>query len=210
MSTGGCYGRRSGRDGVDGSLVRSGGRLFASDRTRAGLLRAAPSRSRQAAALAGSALRPLLFQSPISAPVLGSGPWRLSAHSTTLDRSLITEADDLASEFYEIACDDLEPEAMRLLAFDAAESFGEVLDALTARGQEGLSWGGPSPWQTASSSPEDARPRACSESRARAVCPPHRVEGALHPGPTKPSRDRKDAPREPEPGRPGASHHHCL
>ena len=59
--------------------------------------------------------------------------------STTLDRSLITEADDLASEFYEIACDDLEPEAMRLLALDAAESFGEVLDALTARGQEGLS-----------------------------------------------------------------------
>ena len=71
----------------------------------------------------------------------GSRLWAMAVErtSTTLDRSLITEADDLASEFYEIACDDLEPEAMRLLALDAAESFGEVLDALTARGQEGLS-----------------------------------------------------------------------
>jgi hypothetical protein len=46
--------------------------------------------------------------------------------------SLITEADDLAVQFYEIACDDLEPEAMRLLARDAAEIIGAVLDALIA------------------------------------------------------------------------------
>jgi hypothetical protein len=44
---------------------------------------------------------------------------------------LIAEADDLAVQFYEIACDDLEPEAMRLLAHDAAESLADVLDALT-------------------------------------------------------------------------------
>ena len=45
---------------------------------------------------------------------------------------LIAEADDLAGQFYEIACDDLEPEAMRLLARDAAEIIGAVLDALIA------------------------------------------------------------------------------
>jgi hypothetical protein len=45
---------------------------------------------------------------------------------------LIAEADDLAVQFYEIACDDLEPEAMRLLAREAAEIIGAVLDALIA------------------------------------------------------------------------------
>ena len=45
---------------------------------------------------------------------------------------LIAEADDLAGQFYEIACDDLEPEAMRLLARDAAEIIGAVLGALIA------------------------------------------------------------------------------
>ena len=45
---------------------------------------------------------------------------------------LIAEADDLAGQFYEIACDDLEPEAMRLLAHDAAEIIGADLDALMA------------------------------------------------------------------------------
>ena len=51
---------------------------------------------------------------------------------------LIAEADDLAGQFYETACDDLEPEAMRLLARDAAEIIVAVLDALIAGEEEGL------------------------------------------------------------------------
>jgi hypothetical protein len=53
---------------------------------------------------------------------------------TSPDVPLIAEADDLALKFYDSACDDLEPEVMRLLALDADES----LDALTARERRSL------------------------------------------------------------------------
>jgi len=48
------------------------------------------------------------------------------------DKRVMAEADDLAVQAYETACDDLEPEVMRLLTREADESFIEVLDALTA------------------------------------------------------------------------------
>ena len=53
---------------------------------------------------------------------------------TSPDVPLIAEADDLALKFYDSACDNLEPEVMRLLALDADES----LDALTARERRSL------------------------------------------------------------------------
>jgi hypothetical protein len=56
---------------------------------------------------------------------------------TSPDVPLIAEADDLALKFYDSACDDLEPEVMRLLALDADESL-DALDALTARERRSL------------------------------------------------------------------------
>ena len=48
------------------------------------------------------------------------------------DKRFLAEADDLAVQAYESACDDLEPEVMRLLTREADESLIDVLDALTA------------------------------------------------------------------------------
>jgi hypothetical protein len=48
------------------------------------------------------------------------------------DKRFMAEADDLAVQSYEIACDDLEPEVMRLLTLEADESLIDLLDALTA------------------------------------------------------------------------------
>ena len=48
------------------------------------------------------------------------------------DRRFLAEADDLAVQAYEIACDDLEPEVMRLLTHEADESLIDLLDALIA------------------------------------------------------------------------------
>ena len=48
------------------------------------------------------------------------------------DKRFLAEADDLAVQAYEIACDDLEPEVMRLLTREADESLIDLLDTLTA------------------------------------------------------------------------------
>jgi len=49
------------------------------------------------------------------------------------DKRFLAEADDLAVQAYEIACDDLEPEVMmRLLTREGDESHIDLLDALTA------------------------------------------------------------------------------
>ena len=48
------------------------------------------------------------------------------------DKRVIAEADDLAVQAYESACDDLEPEVMRLLTREADESLIDLLDVLTA------------------------------------------------------------------------------
>jgi len=44
----------------------------------------------------------------------------------------MAEADALAVQSYEIACDDLEPEVMQLLTLEGDESLIDLLDALTA------------------------------------------------------------------------------
>jgi len=48
------------------------------------------------------------------------------------DKRFMAEADALAVQSYEIACDDLEPEVMRLLTLEGDESLIDLLDALTA------------------------------------------------------------------------------
>ena len=48
------------------------------------------------------------------------------------DKRVMAEADDLAVQAYEIACDDLEPEVIRLLTREADESLIDLLDALMA------------------------------------------------------------------------------
>ena len=53
---------------------------------------------------------------------------------TAPDERLIAEADDLALKFYETACDELEPEVMRLLALEADDESFDALGALKALG----------------------------------------------------------------------------